>query len=175
MNLLLTVLLVLATAAVAAAQPSPTPPGKAFVSVNGASHVASNDFTDGADFRENGETAVHLQARAVVPVGTRLQMMLFGGPSFFQVKQDVVTEIVYADTYPYDTASFGGAQTTAAKESNIGFNVGGDVAFFFTRQLGVGFSTQFSGVNVDVPRVDGGTTPVKAGGLQAGGGLRLRF
>jgi hypothetical protein len=102
-------------------------------------------------------------------------MMLFGGPSFFQVKQDVVTEIVYADTYPYDTASFGGAQTTAAKESNIGFNVGGDVAFFFTRQLGVGFSTQFSGVNVDVPRVDGGTTPVKAGGLQAGGGLRLRF
>jgi hypothetical protein len=54
MNLLLTVLLVLATAAVAAAQPSPTPPGKAFVSVNGASHVASNDFTDGADF---GRTA----------------------------------------------------------------------------------------------------------------------
>jgi hypothetical protein len=121
------------------------------------------------------ELAVHVQARAVVPVNRRMQVMVFGGPSFFQVKQGIVTELRYSESYPYDSASFASAATTDAKESKIGLNVGGDFAYFFTRQIGVGVSAQFSGTEVDVPNASGQTQKIKVGGFQTGGGLRLRF
>ena len=122
------------------------------------------------------ELAVHLQARGVFPVGNRMQVMVFGGPSFFSVKQGMVTDFNITETYPYDTAAFSSGVTTEAKESKVGFNAGGDVAFFFSRQVGVGFGVQFSGADVELPSAaSGATADVKVGGLQAGGGLRLRF
>jgi hypothetical protein len=121
------------------------------------------------------ELAVHVQARGIFPVGTRLQVMVFGGPSFFQVKQDVITDVTFDESYPYDEASFRSAATTGASVSTIGFNVGGDVAFFFTRQVGIGATVQFASATVDVPGLLGSTQPVKVGGGQAGFGLRLRF
>lgn len=121
------------------------------------------------------ELAVHVQARAIVPVGARFEVMLFGGPSLFRVKQDFVTDVAYTESYPYDTASFSSATTTAESKSKIGFNAGGDVAFFFTRQVGVGATVQFSGATVGFTGPNRESLDVKAGGLQAGGGLRLRF
>lgn len=121
------------------------------------------------------ELAVHVQARGVFPVGTRLQVMVFGGPSFFQVKQGVVTDYTYTESYPYDDASFRAATTSTTSVSKTGFNVGGDVAFFFTRQLGVGGTVQFAGTTLELAGALGATQEIKVGGGQAGGGLRLRF
>jgi hypothetical protein len=121
------------------------------------------------------ETAVHLRASAVFPAGNRLEVMVFGGPSFFQVKQGIVTDFVFTDEYPYDTATFVRAEITDAEESRVGFNVGGDVGYFFTRQIGIGFALQFARANVELPSAAGGTQELKAGGVQLGGGLRLRF
>jgi len=121
------------------------------------------------------ELAIHFQARGIFPVGTRFQVMVFGGPSFFQVKQSMITDYTYNESYPYDDATFRAATTTPVTVTKIGFNAGGDVAFFFTSQLGVGATVQFSGTSVDVPGALGSTSNVKAGGGQAGGGLRLRF
>ena len=122
------------------------------------------------------ELAVHIQARGVFPVGDRLQVMVFGGPSFFTVKQGMVTDFNFTETYPYDSATFSSGVTTEAKESKVGVNVGGDVAFFFSRQVGVGFGVQYSGTTVELPSAaSGSTADVKVGGVQAGGGLRLRF
>ena len=121
------------------------------------------------------ELAVHVQARLVIPLGRRMQVMTFGGPSFFHVKQDIVTDFSYADDYPYDEASFKTATTNTRQGSKLGFNGGGDVAFFFSRQVGVGFTAQFSGATVPLKSAGGGNANVKAGGVQAGGGLRLRF
>ena len=120
------------------------------------------------------ELAVHVQAIATAPLGPRLQLMAFGGPSFFRVKQDMVSTFTWAETYPFDDASFGSATIVDADGSKLGFNVGGDVAFFFSRQVGVGGSIRYSAATVEID-VAGGTHEVKAGGLQAGGGLRLRF
>lgn len=122
------------------------------------------------------ELAVHVQARGVFPVGERLQVMVFGGPSFFQVTQGIVTDFDFTESYPYDEAAFSRGVSTSAKESKVGANVGGDVAFFVTRQIGVGFGVQYSGATLELPSAaSNATTEVKAGGLQAGGGLRLRF
>lgn len=121
------------------------------------------------------ELAVHIQLRAIAPVGNRLQVMAFGGPSFFRLKQDVVTDIAYTDEYPYDSATFRSATTTSRTGSKLGLNAGGDVAFFFTRQVGVGFTAQVATATVQVPLASDTKADVKVGGFQTGGGLRLRF
>jgi opacity protein-like surface antigen len=120
------------------------------------------------------ELAIHVEAIATAPIGRRLQVMAFGGPSFFRVNQGVVSTFAWSESYPYDEASFSSATTVDADGSKIGFNVGGDVAFFFSRQVGVGGSIRYSAATVEID-VAGGTHDVKAGGVQAGGGLRLRF
>jgi hypothetical protein len=124
---------------------------------------------------ERSELAVHVQGRAVVPMRGPVQVMIFGGPSFFRVDQDLVSEVSYAEEYPYDTAGLGQTVSTRASESTIGYNVGADVAYFFSRQLGVGGTIQAAGATVRLPAPGGGTVDAKAGGLQAGGGLRVRF
>jgi len=121
------------------------------------------------------ELAVHVQLRGIFPAGERFEVMVFGGPSFFQVKQGVITDYSYNESYPYDEASFRSATTTTASTSKFGFNAGGDVAFFFTRQIGVGATVQFTGTKIQVPAALGATREVKVGGGQAGAGLRLRF
>jgi hypothetical protein len=125
---------------------------------------------------EREELAVHVQARATFVPTRRIQAVVFGGPSFFTVKQDVVSDFEITEMYPYDTATFSRGIATEVDESKIGFNVGADVGYFFTRQVGVGGSVQWAGTTIEAPASGGtGTFDIKAGGLQAGGGLRLRF
>ena len=123
---------------------------------------------------EREELAVHVQAIARVPMSERLEVMAFGGPSFFRVKQGMVSTIAWSEAYPFDQASFSSATTVDPDESKIGFNVGGDVAFFFSRQVGVGGTIRYSAATVELD-AGGGTFEAKAGGIQVGGGLRLRF
>jgi hypothetical protein len=124
---------------------------------------------------EREEIGVHVQAVWLVPVTQRFQIALFGGPSIFSVKQGLVSEVDWSESYPYDTASFSGARSGMHSESAAGFNVGTDVAFLLGRYVGVGGTVRFSGASVDLPSVDGDTVAIDAGGLQVGGGLRLRF
>ena len=121
------------------------------------------------------ELAVHMQIGGVFPIGTRLQVMVFGGPSFFQVTQGIVTDVTYTNGYPYDEAQFAAATTTDAKASKVGFNAGGDLAFFLTRHVGLGATAQFSGTTVALPVAGGASQDVKVGGVTVSGGLRLRF
>jgi hypothetical protein len=125
---------------------------------------------------EREELAVHVQARAMFLPTPRIQAIVFGGPSFFTVKQDVVNDFEITETYPYDTATFSRGISTTVDESKVGFNVGTDVGYFFTRQVGVGGSVQWAGTTIDAPASGGtGTIEMKAGGVQAGVGVRFRF
>jgi len=120
------------------------------------------------------ELAVHVQAQVIAPVGPRLQFTVFGGPSFFKVDQELVTDFTWVDSYPFDEASFGTASTLSADGSSIGFNAGVDVAYFFTQRVGIGGLFQFSRASVEIEGA-AVSQDVKAGGTRAGGGLRLRF
>jgi hypothetical protein len=57
----------------------------------------------------------------------------------------------------------------------VGVHAGADVSYFFLRRLGVGVTVQYAGTTIEMPSGGTGTLDVKAGGVQAGGGLRLRF
>ena len=121
------------------------------------------------------ELGVHAHVRALWPVTDRLQISALGGPSLFRVSQDVVSTFEYAESYPYDTAVFRSSESVNATATTLGFNVGGDVTVFLTSNLGVGVSATFSRATVDLDVTEGRTARVRAGGLNTGAGLRLRF
>ena len=98
-----------------------------------------------------------------------------GGPTFFNLQQDLVTTIGYDHVYPYDEASFASASTTPASASAVGFNAGIDIGFFFSEVVGVGAIIRYSGGAVELPGEGESMVPVDAGGFNVGGGLRLRF
>jgi hypothetical protein len=117
------------------------------------------------------ETAVHLEALWMVPLAIRWQLALSGGPSWFSVHQDVVSDVAITQTYPYDSATFASATTVHRSASKAGFNAGADVTFLLRPRVGLGFGVMFS--HASVPLDD--TLTVDAGGAHVGGGLRVRF
>ena len=121
------------------------------------------------------ETAVHLQALVVVPVTRSFTVTGFGGPTLFEVEQQLVTDVNFTHAYPYDTATFSSAVTSPQSADTVGFNVGADVAFYFTGNVGVGWLTRYSRAMVEVPSASGETLDIEVGGLHTAVGLRLRF
>jgi hypothetical protein len=129
-----------------------------------------NRAVEGTAAGTREERAVHIQAAYLLPVGKKMEVIVFGGPSFFTVKQSVVTGINYSDAYPYDEASFTSADVASEEEKKTGFNLGFDVGYYFTKNLGVGGIVRFSQTKVTFSRGE-----VDAGGVTVGGGVRLRF
>ncbi len=139
-------------------------------------HLEQFRAVDGSAVTTRQEAAVHVQLRVGATVGTRLEVTLFGGPTFFDVAQTLVSDILFEETYPYDTATFSMAPTVQRSAAAVGFNAGVDLATYVTSTVGVGALIRFSRAMVDLERSDGGgALAMAAGGLHVGGGLRLRF
>jgi hypothetical protein len=124
---------------------------------------------------EREELALHGEIRATWPVGNRLRLSALGGPSLFRVRQGIVYDVTYTDAYPYDAARFAGSESVTATKNRLGFNVGGEAAYFFSGAVGVGARVTLSRATLKLPVADGHETEVEAGGVRAGVGLRLRF
>jgi hypothetical protein len=133
------------------------------------------EVTGDATGVKRSETAVHVQAMYLIKAGRHLRLVLSGGPSFFNVEQDLVTEVSVTETFPFDTATFASAQKSRKKGSAPAFNVGADVMWMLTRTLGVGGLVRFSRASVDLDATASRTISVDAGGVYAGGGIRLIF
>lgn len=121
------------------------------------------------------ETATHVQAVWMVPVSSRLSVAISGGPSLFSVKQVLIEEVEYTESYPYDTATFSGATTRSESTSHVGFNAGADITYMLSRNVGIGGGVQLTRATVDLATPDGDTVTINAGGPQVGAGVRLRF
>ena len=121
------------------------------------------------------ERAVHVQGVLRWNVSRPLAVSVFGGPSFFDLEQDVVSSIDYDEAFPYDTATFRRAMTTPVSGTAVGFNIGGDVTWMFTRNVGIGGLARFARATVDVDLPGGRAKALDAGGFTGGGGLRLVF
>lgn len=123
------------------------------------------------------ELATHILAIYTLHPGNAVDVALSVGPSFFRVRQDVVSDITFADTYPFDAPVFTSAGSQRVSASNTtGFNVGADVGLRLARHAGLGASVRFSKAigSLMVPNSTT-TVSVDAGGTQIVGGLRLYF
>lgn len=123
----------------------------------------------------HSETGVHLQVQYLVPASGRLHFTLEGGPSWLNVDHEVVTDVTITESYPYDTAAFGGAVTKSTKGSAVGFNAGIDVTWLFAESVGIGGIVRYTRADIDLNAVEGHTLTMKAGGLQGGVGIRVLF
>lgn len=132
------------------------------------------DISGSAASVAHEETAVHVGAAWVAPVANRWQITVFGGPSYFTVSQGFVTDIVYSDSYPYDTATLARTSVQRRSKSKIGAHGGADVTFMFSRNVGAGIVARFSRATLPFD-AGAGRISIDAGGAQVGGGLRLRF
>jgi hypothetical protein len=115
------------------------------------------------------ETAVHVDATWVVPVNNRMTISLFGGPTFYNVKQTVVSDYTFSESYPYDEAAFGNAVLADESKSVAGFNGGVDVGYYFTHAIGVGGVVRFGSAKVDTS-----LGSLDVGGASFGIGVRIR-
>ena len=120
------------------------------------------------------ETAIHIQAQYQLPPFGKLLIVVAGGPSVLDVKQSIATDVNYTDQFPYDAATFVGVDSRRISGTATGFNVGADVRWMFTRNVGVGGLVRFTRAKVDL-EIDSRTVQVDAGGAQVGAGLRLAF
>jgi len=132
-------------------------------------------------FTETGlkhrEIGIHLSAVYVIPVSERFRVSLFGGPTLFRVRQDLVSDITLGpetDAPLFETVSVASVATSSVNGTGGGGHVGFDGAFLLNEQLGFGGFFRFAGGSVDLP-TGNSMTSVGVGGAQLGGGLRVSF
>jgi outer membrane protein with beta-barrel domain len=133
---------------------------------------------------DRSERGIHIQLMGIVPVHDRLTLCFFGGPSFVAVTQDVIAQVGFGSFV---------VPRQELDDTAWGFNVGGDVAWFFTNNIGIGGGVRLTRATVEFPNLlretaspsgNAGNPPFlegerrvesDAGGAQLTVGMRFRF
>ena len=126
-----------------------------------------------ADRREFGQ---HITVGWTIPASGGLDFIVSGGPSFFTTEQLFVTRLnlsLQDEVFPFDELAFPRADTETLREFVMGYNAGVDMTWRINKRIGLGLLVRYStGKKEFIPT---GALPVEvtAGGLHAGGGLRV--
>ena len=122
------------------------------------------------------QRATHLYVAWVVPINDKLDVAVLGGPSFFSLTQGIVSGVSLREVSgpPWPQVASDGVTTGEFKKNGIGVHVGADVSYMVTPNFGLGGFLRFAQGSIDVPSL-GGDRPLNVGGIQTGGGVRLRF
>lgn len=121
------------------------------------------------------EISVHAQGAYWWPASDRLLIILSGGPSLFVVNQEFTTTVNYSEQYPFDSATFTSVDLEKQRARRVGFNAGVDLTYQLSRRFGVGGLVRFSRAKVEFNKGQESKVSVNAGGVQAGGGIRILF
>jgi hypothetical protein len=132
------------------------------------------DVSGTATGLDHTELGYHVQLQFSRMIGHRLRLVLTGGPTVFDVKRQIVDTVEVDESYPFDTATFRSARTSAANGTGIGFNAGVDLVWTINRNAGLGALVRYARGTADLD-VAARTASVDVGGVQATGGLRLYF
>lgn len=121
------------------------------------------------------EQATHVMIGWVMPFGAKFDVLVSGGPSFFRVEQDSVSDVSIGESGSTFTTR---PTITTYKKSQTGYNVGADATYIVWQndsvRVGAGGFVRFSKADVDMPMLST-EQPTEAGGVQFGFGARLRF
>jgi hypothetical protein len=120
------------------------------------------------------ETMAAIEGSWLVALKRRVDMLVFAGPAYFDVRQDMATSIRFTEVYPYDSATFTGVDSTRVKGGAVGFTAGADIAYLLTKSLGVGGELRYSYASATL-KPSGQRATVALGGLQVSAGARILF
>lgn len=118
---------------------------------------------------EHHERVVYVFASLVHQFTNHLDLMVSGGPAFFNVSQALPLEITQG---PMPYGDFESMETTVVERSAVGFHGALDFNYLFNQRLGFGVLLRYSYGSVDLPD---STRSMTLGGIQIGTGLRARF
>ena len=125
---------------------------------------------------EHRELGVHLQGQFWIPLSSSLRVTLSGGPTLFSAKQDLVSGIETVEVgFPFDAVDIPSHTTQRVSVSNLGYNVGLDVTYFFRNRFGLGMMARYSRGSAAVGLLGKPQPDLQLGGLHAGGGVRVGF
>ena len=129
-----------------------------------------------ADDLIHKESALHLQAVYFMPFIDKVDIALSAGPTFFSVRQQFARNVSFDKTPPdFNSVTPAGVDVVSLEESGVGFNIGADVSYAFTSTIGAGVLLRYTRGSVDFAVGEGQSAEVKAGSIQFGAGLRIRF
>lgn len=120
------------------------------------------------------ERAVHLDAVFTQDSGS-FTVDVFGGPTLFFTKTELLDRVNTSSSYPFDQASLVGTDAVELDDNPIGFNVGAALTYKVNQTFGIAFQARFSRATVSAAQNDGSTVEFDAGGFRAGAGIRLAF
>ena len=126
------------------------------------------------DALEYSEFSTHFGLAYIITV-SKVEFDLFAGPSFFSATTELIDQETVVSEYPFDDLSLTDASRVVLNDIAIGFHTGAGVAYYLTDTLGVSFIARFSRASIEVMREGGDPVSFDAGGLQVGGGIRIKF
>jgi hypothetical protein len=124
---------------------------------------------------EHRQRMTHLQILWTQPVWDRIDVTLSAGPTFVDVTQGVLTGLDVSEVAPpYTTIRVDEVSSAEQAVTTVSGHIGVDAAYMFTPQIGAGLFIRYVGGSADIPTL-GGDVSVDVGGMQSGGGIRVRF
>ncbi len=131
------------------------------------------------------EDALHISAVYTIPVTSKFQIGLLGGPTHFRYEQEAISTFMIhlRLDFPEFTIDLRDPVLTTLEGSAWGYHVGADVTYLFTDHIGVGGLVRYSRASTDVENpLEAGRTmtsntsaSLELGGLQLLAGVRIRF
>jgi hypothetical protein len=129
--------------------------------------------TEDLDGLQRTQVGLHFHVGGLWFPGKRMHVSVRGGPSVFYVKQAIVTDVHYSESYPYDVVTFKDAVTREVDGWRFGFNAGGDVAYYIGRKTGVGGNVSYARGDVALGSDAAEASVVR--GVTISAGLRFKF
>jgi hypothetical protein len=130
---------------------------------------------------ERTETALHIQFGYVFE-RRGLRVSMFGGPSRINLRGELVSDVDVRFDYYTPAIALEECYHDHVSLDSWGFNAGGDVSYFFSRNVGFGAMARYSRADVLVPnyllqmmRGRPSSEDVTIGNMHVVAGLRLRF
>lgn len=110
-----------------------------------------------------------------LPLTERIDLHVTGGPLWLRLDYPVVTSVRFAEMFPFDTATFSGADSSANASWGAGVTAGADVGWRWRRHLGFETGVAFRRVSVDSSSITDRGLTVDAGRLHVRAGVRLSY
>lgn len=131
------------------------------------------------------EDALHISAVYTIPVTSKFQIELLGGPTRFRYEQEAIsTFMINLQLDPTEfTIDLRDPTLTTLEGSAWGYHVGADLTYLFTDRIGVGGLVRYSRGSSSVEnalealrtQTSNTSASLDLGGLQLLAGVRIRF
>jgi hypothetical protein len=124
------------------------------------------------------EQATHVVLGWVMPFGAKFDVMVSGGPSFFRLEQDAVSNVKIAESGGAFTTIVVDPTITTRRKSQTGYNAAVDATYIVwsndSIRIGAGGFVRFTQASTEVEMLKS-SQPTDVGGIQFGFGGRIRF